>query len=52
MIDLAKMIERQRVLAKFGEVALRSSDLQAVLDEACVLIGQALDTELAKILEI
>ena len=52
MIDVAKMIERQRVLAKFGEFALRSSDLQAVLDEACVLVGQALDTELSQILEI
>lgn len=52
MLSAEKLTERQRVLAKFGEQALRSSDLQAVLDEACRLIGAALGTELSKILEV
>jgi two-component sensor histidine kinase len=46
------MIERQRILAKFGEFALRSDELQEVLTEACRLVGQALGTDLAKIIEI
>jgi two-component sensor histidine kinase len=46
------MMERQRVLADFGELALRSEDLQEVLTEACHLVGRALGTHLAKILEI
>jgi two-component sensor histidine kinase len=44
--------ERQRVLADFGELALRSQSLDEVLTEACRLIGAALGTELAKVVEI
>ena len=47
-----QMIERQRILAKFGEVALRSEDLQEVLTEACRLVAAALDADLAKIMEL
>ncbi len=52
MVSRKQWIERQRVLAKFGEFALRSGDLQEVLDEACHLAGEALGTELSKVLEI
>ena len=52
MPDRAQMIERQRVLAKFGELALRSNDLQEVLTEACRLVAEALDADFAKVLEL
>lgn len=52
MINREQLIERQRVLAKFGEFALQSSDLQEVLTEACRLVGEALDTDLSKVLEL
>ena len=42
---------QQRVLARFGEFALRSDDLDAILTEACRLVGEALDTHLAKVVE-
>ncbi|MEG9524498.1 MAG: PAS domain S-box protein [Hyphomicrobiales bacterium] len=48
----AEMIKRQRVLADFGEFALHSDDLDEVLCEACRLVGEALGTGRAKILEI
>jgi two-component sensor histidine kinase len=47
-----ELIERQRVLADFGEVAIRSDDLDEVLKEACRLVGRALGTDLAKVIEI
>lgn len=46
------MVKRQRILADFGEFALGSDDLDEVLAEACRLVGEALGTDLAKILEI
>jgi len=39
-------------LAKFGELALRSDDLDEILTEACRLIGEALGTDLAKVMEL
>ena len=46
-------LRRQRVvLAKFGELALRSQDLDEILTEACRLVGEALGTHLAKVVEI
>ena len=48
----ADMLKRQQVLADFGEFALESQDLDAVLHEACRLVGEALGTHRAKILEI
>ena len=50
--NLDQMQLRQRVLADFGEFAQQSDDLDAVLTEACRLIGSALGTDLAKVLEI
>jgi two-component sensor histidine kinase len=47
-----EMVERQRVLADFGELATRSEDLDEVLTEACRLVGRALGTDLAKVMEV
>jgi len=47
-----EMVKRQKVLAEFGELALASNDLDEVLTEACRLIGGALGTDLAKVLEL
>jgi PAS domain S-box-containing protein len=52
MLDFAKMMKRQQVLADFGEFALRSQDLDKILAEACRLVGDALETGRAKILEV
>jgi PAS domain S-box-containing protein len=52
MPDVKQMVARQRVLADFGEFALRSDNLDEVLTEACRLVGEALGTRRAKILEI
>jgi two-component sensor histidine kinase len=46
------MRRRQRILADFGEFALGCEDLDGVLTEACRLVGEALGTELAKVIEI
>jgi hypothetical protein len=46
------MVKRQQVLADFGEFALRSQDLDKILMEACRLVGEALGTGRAKVLEI
>jgi len=50
--DLDQMVRRQRILADFGDFALESEDLDEVLMEACRLVGDALGTDLAKVLEI
>ncbi|WP_207541206.1 GAF domain-containing protein [Sabulicella rubraurantiaca] len=47
-----QMLQRQKVLADFGELALRSDDLDQILAEACRLVGDALGTGRAKVLEI
>jgi two-component sensor histidine kinase len=52
MPDHERMVARQRVLADFGDLALRSDDLDEVLAEACRLVGEALGTDLAKVMEI
>lgn len=40
------------MLARFGELALASEDLDEILTEACRLVGDALRTELAKLVEV
>ncbi len=45
-------LRRQTALAHFGGFALRSDDLPAILGEACRIVGRALGTDLAKVLEI
>jgi len=39
-------------LGKFGELALRSDDLDEILTEACHLVAEALKTDLAKVMEL
>jgi len=46
------LLEQQRVLAAFGDFALKSEVLDDILDTACMLVGGALDTELAKVMEL
>jgi signal transduction histidine kinase/CheY-like chemotaxis protein len=50
--DQKKMIRQQTTLAKFGEFALRSSELDEILTEACRVVGQALGTDLAAVMEL
>ena len=50
--SLGELLEQQQTLARFGELALRSDDLDEILNEACRLVGTALHTNLAKILEL
>ena len=52
MPELEEMIKRQQVLAAFGQFAINSDDLDAVLMEACRLVGEATGTGRAKVLEI
>lgn len=52
MASQDELLERQRVLARFGQLVLDCDDLDILLNEACRLIAEALDTDLAKILEI
>ena len=47
-----KLLDQQRVLAEFGEFALRAEDLDGILNEACRLVGGALRTDLAKVAEL
>lgn len=48
-MTIADILFRQRkVLAEFGERSLASDDLDFILDEACRLVGDALETPLAK----
>ncbi len=52
MADLQEMQRRQKALANFGAFVLDTDDLQAILQEGCRLIAQALSADLAKIIEI
>jgi signal transduction histidine kinase/ActR/RegA family two-component response regulator len=54
-LDELTHVRRLRQLttrAEFGELALRSEDLDEVLTEACRLVGRALGTDLAKVMEL
>ncbi len=48
----AELLRQQIVLAQFGELALRSDDLDEILHEACRLVSEALDIDLAKVMEL
>jgi two-component sensor histidine kinase len=48
----AELLRQQRSLAEFGEQALKLDDLDFLLHEACRLVGEALGTDLAKIITI
>ncbi|MFC3607265.1 ATP-binding protein [Stutzerimonas tarimensis] len=45
------LLRQRKVMAEFGELALRSQDLDEILTEACRLVSGALGTHLAKFLE-
>lgn len=45
-------LRQQTALAKFGELALKSEDIDEILTEACHLAGEALSTDLAKVVEV
>jgi PAS domain S-box-containing protein len=46
------LIRQRRILAEFGELALISPDLDTVIDSACSKVGEALDTHLAKFMQV
>ena len=46
-----ELLRQQAALARFGELALRSEDLDEILTEACRLVGKALGTDLATVME-
>jgi PAS domain S-box-containing protein len=48
----AKKARRQTALARFGELALKSDDLDEILTKACELVGEALGIDLAMVLEL
>lgn len=50
--DPLESLRHQTTLARFGEFALRSEDLDEILTEACRLVGDALGTDLAKVMEL
>jgi two-component sensor histidine kinase len=52
LADIEQLLVRQRVLADFGEMALRSDLLDEILGEACRLVARAVGADLAKVLEI
>jgi signal transduction histidine kinase len=45
------LLRQQTAIAKFGELALRSDDLDEILTQACYLVGEALGTDLSKVVE-
>ena len=47
-----QLLHQQTILAQFGELALRSDSLDEILTEACRLVGEALGTDLAKVVEL
>ena len=48
----SKLPRYESTLVTFGELALRSDDLDEILTEACRLVGGALGTDLAKVMEL
>jgi two-component sensor histidine kinase len=47
-----EMLEQQRVLAEFGDFALKTEAIDDILNRACELVGRALETDLAKLMEL
>lgn len=50
--DIQGLLRQQAVLAQFGELALKGERLDEILTQACRLVGQALGTDLAKVVEL
>jgi PAS domain S-box-containing protein len=49
---VGRLQRQQEALAEFGERALRSDQLQDILQEACRLVRSALGADLAKVMEL
>lgn len=49
---VAHLLAQREAVVSFGRKALQSSDMQAVLTEACRLTGKALGTDLAKVMQL
>ena len=47
-----ELLEQQRVLAEFGDFALKTEAIDDILNRACELVGRALKTDLAKLMEL
>ena len=47
-----ELLEQQRVLAQFGDFALKTEAIDQILNRACELVGRALGTDLAKLMEL
>jgi GAF domain-containing protein len=52
MASMEQLKQRQKALAEFGAFVLDHDDLQAVLEEACRIIAEALGTDFSKVIEI
>lgn len=50
--DHDELLEQQRVLAEFGDTALKTENLTDILETGCRLVGRALRTDLAKVMEL
>ena len=50
--NIKRLLRQQTALAKFGELTLRSDDLDQILTEACHIVGTALGTGLAKVVAL
>ena len=51
-ISRDQLLEQQRVLAEFGDLALKTEAIDDILNKACELLGRALETDLAKLMEL
>jgi len=49
---LQELLRQQIIMTRFGELALRSDDLDKILTEACHLVGEAMGTDLAKVVAL
>jgi two-component sensor histidine kinase len=47
-----ELLEQQRALAEFGDFALKTEAIDDILNRACELVGRALETDLAKLMEL
>src|ERR671913_1112440 len=47
-----QLLEQQRVLAAFGDFALKTEAIDDILNRACELLSRALETDLAKLMEL
>ncbi len=50
--DAKRQLQQHIIFARFGEFALQCDDLDEILTRACQLVGEALGTDLAKVMEL